>query len=189
MGLGLSFVQGEGPVFREARPGRSRGRAVGGPDPNVELKAVMDAVSSIRKALNNRVPLIGFSGSPFTLACYMVEGRGSRDFRTVKTMMYRRPDLFHRILEVNAEAVALYLNAQIKAGAQAVQIFDTWAACSPTATSRRSRSPTRRRSSKSSSAKTTAPRCPRDRLHEGRRRMDRRLSPDRLRTPWASTGR
>ncbi len=86
----------------------------------------MDAVSSIRKALNNRVPLIGFSGSPFTLACYMVEGRGSRDFRTVKTMMYRRPDLFHRILEVNAEAVALYLNAQIKAGAQAVQIFDTW---------------------------------------------------------------
>ena len=96
------------------------------PDPNVELGYVMDAVKSIRRALGNRVPLIGFSGSPFTLACYMIEGRGSRDFRTVKTMMYRRPDLLERVLDVNAEAVAAYLNAQIAAGAQAVQIFDTW---------------------------------------------------------------
>lgn len=126
MGLGLSFVQGEGPVFAKPVQDEAAVAQLAAPDPNVELKYVMDAVSSIRKALNNRVPLIGFSGSPFTLACYMVEGRGSRDFRTVKTMMYRRPDLFHRILEVNAEAVALYLNAQIKAGAQAVQIFDTW---------------------------------------------------------------
>lgn len=126
MGLGLSFVQGEGPVFAKPVQDEAAVAALAAPDPNVELKYVMDAVSSIRRALNNRVPLIGFSGSPFTLACYMVEGRGSRDFRTVKTMMYRRPDLFHRILEVNAEAVALYLNAQIKAGAQAVQIFDTW---------------------------------------------------------------
>lgn len=126
MGLGLSFVQGEGPVFAKPVQDEVAVAQLAAPDPNVELKYVMDAVSSIHKALNNRVPLIGFSGSPFTLACYMVEGRGSRDFRTVKTMMYRRPDLFHRILEVNAEAVALYLNAQIKAGAQAVQIFDTW---------------------------------------------------------------
>ncbi len=126
MGLGLSFVQGEGPVFAKPVQDEAAVAQLAAPDPNVELKYVMDAVSSIRKALNNRVPLIGFSGSPFTLACYMVEGRGSRDFRTVKTMMYRRPDLFHRILEENAEAVALYLNAQIKAGAQAVQIFDTW---------------------------------------------------------------
>ncbi len=126
MGLGLSFVQGEGPVFAKPVQDEAAVAQLAAPDPNVELKYVMDAVSSIRKALNNRVPLIGFSGSPFTLACYMVEGRGSRDFRTVKTMMYRRPDLFHRILEVNAEAVAVYLNAQIKAGAQAVQIFDTW---------------------------------------------------------------
>jgi len=126
MGLGLSFVQGEGPVFAKPVQDEAAVAQLAAPDPNVELKYVMDAVSSIRKALNNRVPLIGFSGSPFTLACYMVEGRGSRDFRTVKTMMYRRPDLFHRLLEVNAEAVALYLNAQIKAGAQAVQIFDTW---------------------------------------------------------------
>jgi uroporphyrinogen decarboxylase len=96
------------------------------PDPNKELKYVMDAVSEIRRALNNRVPLIGFSGSPFTLACYMVEGGSSKDFRTIKTMMYTRPDLLHRILEVNAQSVAAYLNAQIEAGAQAVQIFDTW---------------------------------------------------------------
>ncbi len=80
----------------------------------------------IRRALDNSVPLIGFSGSPFTLACYMVEGGGSDDFRTVKTMLYDRPDLLHRILEVNTVAVTDYLNAQIEAGAQAVQIFDTW---------------------------------------------------------------
>jgi uroporphyrinogen decarboxylase len=87
---------------------------------------VFDAVASIRQALNGRVPLIGFSGSPWTLACYMVEGAGSDDYRLVKTMLYSRPDLMHRILEVNATAVAQYLNAQIEAGAQAVMIFDSW---------------------------------------------------------------
>ena len=126
MGLGLSFRQGEGPVFERPVQTEEAVRNLYVPDPAGELRYVTDAVTSIRRALNNRVPLIGFSGSPFTLACYMVEGRGSRDFRTVKTMMYRRPDLFEKILEVNAEAVAVYLNAQIKAGAQAVQIFDTW---------------------------------------------------------------
>ena len=126
MGLGLSFVPGEGPVFAKPVQSEEAVAALHAPDPSVELRNEMDAVTSIRKALNNRVPLIGFSGSPFTLACYMIEGRGSRDFRTVKTMMYRRPDLLERILDVNADAVATYLNAQIAAGAQAVQIFDTW---------------------------------------------------------------
>jgi uroporphyrinogen decarboxylase len=91
-----------------------------------KLQYVFDAVSSIRKALDGRVPLIGFSGSPFTLACYMIEGGGSDDFRHVKAMLYSRPELLHHILAVNAQTVTDYLNAQIDAGAQAVQIFDTW---------------------------------------------------------------
>jgi uroporphyrinogen decarboxylase len=91
-----------------------------------KLRYVFDAVTSIRKALNGSVPLIGFSGSPWTLACYMVEGKGSDDYRLVKSMLYSRPDLMHRILEVNAQAVASYLNTQIEAGAQAVMIFDSW---------------------------------------------------------------
>ncbi|MEF9995176.1 MAG: uroporphyrinogen decarboxylase [Burkholderiaceae bacterium] len=126
MGLGLSFAPGEGPRF--ANPVRTEEDVAKlvAPDPAGELRYVTDAVSEIRKALNNRIPLIGFSGSPFTLACYMVEGGGSSDFRTLKTMMYRRPDLLHRILKINARAVADYLNAQIEAGAQAVMIFDTW---------------------------------------------------------------
>jgi uroporphyrinogen decarboxylase len=92
-----------------------------------KLRYVFDAVTSIRRALNGRVPLIGFSGSPWTLACYMVEGGGSADdWRRVKSMLYSRPDLMHRILAINAEAVAGYLNAQIDAGAQAVMVFDSW---------------------------------------------------------------
>jgi uroporphyrinogen decarboxylase len=91
-----------------------------------KLRYVFDAVTSIRKALNGRVPLIGFSGSPWTLACYMVEGGGSDDYRLVKSLMYSRPDLMHRILAINADAVAAYLNAQIDAGAQAVMVFDSW---------------------------------------------------------------
>ena len=126
MGLGLYFAEGEGPKFE--RPLREEWaiRDLAAPDPWDHLRYVMDAVAEIRRALNNSVPLIGFSGSPFTLACYMVEGGGSDDFRTVKTMLYSRPDLLHRILEVNAQAVTNYLNAQIECGAQAVQIFDTW---------------------------------------------------------------
>lgn len=91
-----------------------------------KLRYVFDAVTSIRRALDGRVPLIGFSGSPWTLACYMVEGKGSDDYRLVKTLMYSRPDLMHRILAINADAVAAYLNAQIDAGAQAVMVFDSW---------------------------------------------------------------
>ncbi|MDO5530453.1 uroporphyrinogen decarboxylase [Sutterella sp.] len=126
MGLGLSFVAGEGPVFAHPVQDEAAVAALAVPEIEEKLGYVTAAVRSIRRALNNRVPLIGFSGSPFTLACYMIEGRGSRDFRTAKTMMFRRPDLFSRVLDVNAEAVAAYLNAQIAAGAQAVQIFDTW---------------------------------------------------------------
>ena len=125
MGLGLSFAEGEGPRFAHPLRDESGVRALQVPDLS-KLQYVFDAVTQIRKSLNGRVPLIGFSGSPWTLACYMVEGGGSDDFRLVKGMLYGRPDLMHHILTVNAKAVAAYLNAQIDAGAQAVMIFDTW---------------------------------------------------------------
>ena len=125
MGLGLSFEAGEGPRF--ARPLRTEADVAALQVPDLDrLRYVFDAVTSIRKALNGRVPLIGFAGSPWTLACYMVEGAGSDDYRLVKTMLYARPDLMHRILQINADAVAVYLNAQIDAGAQAVMVFDSW---------------------------------------------------------------
>ena len=130
MGLGLSFALGEGPKFAHAVRDEAAVAKLEVPD-MAKLQYVFDAVSSIRKALTQsdgrgRVPLIGFSGSPWTLACYMVEGAGSDDYRLVKTMMYARPDLMHRILAINADAVAAYLNAQIDAGAQAVMVFDSW---------------------------------------------------------------
>lgn len=130
MGLGLTFAQGEGPRFAHRVADEAAVDRLAVPDME-KLRYVFDAVSSIRKALTlpngkSRVPLIGFSGSPWTLACYMVEGAGSDDYRLVKTMMYARPDLMHRILAVNADAVAAYLNAQIEAGAQAVMVFDSW---------------------------------------------------------------
>ncbi len=125
MGLGLSFAQGEGPRF--AHPVRDEAAVAALEVPDMErLRYVFDAVTSIRRALGGRVPLIGFSGSPWTLACYMVEGAGSDDYRLVKSMLYGRPDLMHRILDINAQAVAAYLNAQIDAGAQAVMVFDSW---------------------------------------------------------------
>jgi uroporphyrinogen decarboxylase len=126
MGLGLHFVEGEGPKFE--RPVRTEAdvAALAAPDPEQSLRYVLDAVRSIRTALAGRIPLIGFSGSPWTLACYMVEGGGSEDFRTIKTMLYTRPDLMRRLIAVNVRAVTDYLNAQIRAGAQAVMIFDTW---------------------------------------------------------------
>lgn len=125
MGLGLSFALGEGPKFATPVRDEAAVAKLEVPDMN-KLRYVFDAVTSIRKALNGRVPLIGFSGSPWTLACYMVEGAGSNDYRLVKTMLYQRPDLMHKILALNADAVALYLNTQIEAGAQAVMIFDSW---------------------------------------------------------------
>ena len=125
MGLGLAFAEGEGP--RLERPLREERaiHALAAPDLR-DLRYVFDAVAQVRKALAESVPLIGFSGIPFTLACYMVEGRGSADFRTVKTMLYDRPEPLHHILQVNCRAVTAYLNAQIEAGAQVVMIFDTW---------------------------------------------------------------
>jgi uroporphyrinogen decarboxylase len=125
MGLGLSFQQGEGPKFARNIRTEADVATLAVPDMD-KLRYVFDAVTSIRKALNGRVPLIGFSGSPWTLACYMVEGGGSDDYRAVKSLMYSRPDLMHRILAINADAVATYLNAQIDAGAQAVMVFDSW---------------------------------------------------------------
>ena len=126
MGLGLEFAEGEGPRF--ARPLRDE-RAIAAlapPDPSAELGYVLDAVRQIRRALAERVPLIGFAGSPFTLACYMIEGAGSDDWRTVKTMRHARPELLHRVLEVNTRAITAYLQAQIAAGIQVAMIFDTW---------------------------------------------------------------
>ena len=125
MGLGLDFIAGEGPRF--AHPVRSEDdvRRLAVPD-MAKLEYVFDAVTLIRCELDGRVPLIGFAGSPWTIACYMVEGQGSDDYRLVKSMLYSRPDLMHRMLEVNAEATTQYLNAQIQAGAQAVMIFDSW---------------------------------------------------------------
>jgi uroporphyrinogen decarboxylase len=126
MGLGLYFAEGEGPKFERPLREEWEIRNLTVPDPAVHLAYVLDAVAQIRRSLNNEVPLIGFSGSPYTLACYMVEGGASADFRTIKTLLYDRPDLLHHLLDINARAVTAYLNAQIEAGAQAVMIFDTW---------------------------------------------------------------
>ena len=125
MGLGLYFEEGEGPKFERTASDEASIKALQVPD-MAKLQYVFDAVSSIRKALNGRVPLIGFSGSPWTLATYMVEGKGGTDFLNTKKLMYARPELLHHILEVNARTIIQYLNAQIAAGAQAVMIFDSW---------------------------------------------------------------
>jgi uroporphyrinogen decarboxylase len=125
MGLGLSFEAGEGPRFARTVRDEAAIAALEVPDMD-KLRYVFDAIASVRRALDGRVPLIGFSGSPWTLACYMIEGAGSSDYRQVKTLLYSRPDLMHRLLALNADAVAAYLNAQIDAGAQAVMIFDSW---------------------------------------------------------------
>ena len=125
MGLGLHFAEGEGPRFREPLVDEAAIDRLAMPDLS-RLNYVFDAVSAIKKALDGRVPLLGFAGSPFTLACYMIEGAGSADFARVRRMLYARPDLLHRVLSVNAEAVAAYLAQQVAHGADAVMIFDTW---------------------------------------------------------------
>ena len=126
MGLGLFFSEGEGPKFQRTVRSEADAAQLFVPDPDSHLRYVVDAVAQIRRALDGRVPLIGFSGSPYTLACYMVEGGASTDFRHTKAMMYGAPALLHRILSINADAVTAYLNAQIRAGAQVVMLFDTW---------------------------------------------------------------
>jgi len=125
MGLGLYFEEGEGPKFERTLTEEADIKKLVVPD-MANLQYVFDAVGEIRKTLNGRVPLIGFSGSPWTLATYMVEGKGGTDFLTIKKMAYARPDLLHHILETTAQTVIQYLNAQIAAGAQAVMIFDSW---------------------------------------------------------------
>ena len=126
MGLGLEFVEGEGPRFREpVRTPADIGR-LGVPDPEDDLGFVMDAIRTIRRELGDRMPLIGFAGSPWTLATYMIEGAGSRDFARAKTMLMEHPRELHRLLELLADATAEYLTAQVRAGAQALMIFDTW---------------------------------------------------------------
>src|SRR5690606_2573904 len=126
MGLGLYFETGEGPKFKKAVRTEADVNALNIINPEEDLPYVVDAVKTIRRELNGRVPLIGFSGSPWTLATYMIEGGSSRDFRRAKEMLYNQPQVMHRLLDVLADSVIVYLNAQIKAGAQAVQIFDTW---------------------------------------------------------------
>ena len=126
MGLGLTFSEGEGP--RLERPLREERdiRKLAVPDPQEQLGYVLETIRQVRSALAGSVPLIGFCGSPYTLACYMVEGSSGADFRAVKAMLYSRPDLLHQILQVNCRAATALLNAQIEAGAQVVMIFDTW---------------------------------------------------------------
>ncbi|GBL32180.1 uroporphyrinogen decarboxylase [Methylophilaceae bacterium] len=126
MGLGLYFVAGEGPKFERPLREEADIYKLKIPDIGKDLKYVIDAVSQIKKALQGRVPLIGFSGSPWTLATYMIEGQGGTDFLTIKKMAYSRPDLLHHILKTTTEAVTQYLNAQIEAGVDAIMIFDSW---------------------------------------------------------------
>ena len=126
MGLGLHFVEGEGPRFSRPIQTEADIRTLAVPDPEESLGYVTDAVRLIQRELQGKVPLIGFSGSPWTLATYMVEGGSSKDFRKVKAMLYDRPELLHVLLDKLADAVAAYLNAQIGAGVNAVMLFDTW---------------------------------------------------------------
>ena len=173
MGLGLHFADGEGPRFERTvcrrecdRSARSAGHGA--------LRYVFDAMREIKRALNGRVPLIGFAGSPFTLACYMIEGAGSPDFASVRRMAHGRPDLLQRLVAVNASAVAAYLNEQILAGADAVMIFDTWGGLLTTA-----RLPFALARFDASGAGGAAPGDrmgdgSRDRVHQGRRAMARR---------------
>ncbi|MGH8397190.1 MAG: uroporphyrinogen decarboxylase [Gammaproteobacteria bacterium] len=126
MGLGLHFVEGEGPSFERPVRDRTAVEKLGAPDPEADLRYVMDAVRLIRHELDGRVPLIGFAGSPWTLASYMVEGGASKEFAHIKGMLYAEPDTLHKLLDVLARSVTVYLNAQIDAGAQTVMLFDTW---------------------------------------------------------------
>ncbi|HEX3136445.1 MAG TPA: uroporphyrinogen decarboxylase, partial [Casimicrobiaceae bacterium] len=125
MGLGLHFVDGEGPRFARPLVDEEAVGKLAVPDPE-RLRYVYDAVATIKRALAGKLPLLGFAGSPFTRACYMIEGGGSADFARVRRMLYARPDLLHRVLSVNAEAVAAYLAQQVAHGADALMLFDTW---------------------------------------------------------------
>jgi uroporphyrinogen decarboxylase len=126
MGLGLYFSEGEGPRFKNPVRNARDIEQLPIPDPETELQYVMNAVRLIRRELNGDVPLIGFSGSPWTIATYMVEGGSGKEFGKIKHLLYDQPELMHQLLQKNTDAITLYLNAQIAAGAQVVMIFDTW---------------------------------------------------------------
>ncbi|MDO6460543.1 uroporphyrinogen decarboxylase [Granulosicoccaceae sp. 1_MG-2023] len=126
MGLGLYFETGEGPRFKTPVRSAAQVRNLPDPDPETELRYVMDAVRTIRRELNGKVPLIGFTGSPWTLATYMVEGGGSKDYAHIKGMLFGEPAVLHELLEKTTRTVINYLNAQVAAGAQALMVFDTW---------------------------------------------------------------
>lgn len=126
MGLGLYFNEGEGPRFKKSIKNDSSIKKLGVLDPSIELAYVMDAARLIQRELNGKVPLIGFSGSPWTLATYMVEGGATKIFSKIKGLMFEQPQLMHKLLDILAQSVTAYLNAQIAAGVQAVMIFDTW---------------------------------------------------------------
>ena len=130
MGLGLSFAEGEGPRFARTTADETSIQRLEVPDLG-RLRYVFDAIAEIKRALAGRVPLLGFAGSPFTLACYMIEGGGSDDFANVRKMAYARPDLLDRLVSINARAIAAYLREQIATGADAVMIFDTWGGLLP----------------------------------------------------------
>ena len=125
MGLGLAFVEGEGPRFARPLADEAAIRRLEAPDLE-RLRYVFDAVAASKRALAGSVPLLGFAGSPFTLACYMIEGAASSDFERTRRLLYTRPELLHRVLAINAQAVASYLAEQVRHGADAVMIFDTW---------------------------------------------------------------
>jgi uroporphyrinogen decarboxylase len=126
MGLGLSFKEGEGPQFERTIRTAQDVASLGVPDPELSLRYVLDAIRLIRHELDGKVPLIGFCGSPWTLATYMVEGRANKEFPAIKNMMQAEPRVLHQLLDTLAQSVSLHLNAQIKAGVQAVMLFDTW---------------------------------------------------------------
>ena len=126
MGLGLYFVEGEGPKFSKPLKTLADIQALAVPDPMQELRYVCDTIALCRNQLNDQVPLIGFAGSPWTLACYMLEGGSSREFRQVKALLYQNPAVLHQLLLTLTEAIVLYLEAQIASGAQVLMLFDTW---------------------------------------------------------------
>jgi uroporphyrinogen decarboxylase len=126
MGLGLQFIEGEGPIFTKPLRTKQDIHALGIPDPTVSLRYVLDAIHMIQHELAGKVPLIGFCGSPWTLATYMVEGTANKSFPIIKAMQREQPQLLHQLLDKLADAVSLHLNAQIQAGVQVVMLFDTW---------------------------------------------------------------
>ena len=180
MGLGLSFAEGEGPQF--ARPLRSAAaiEAIAVPDPEDELRYVMDAVALIRKELDGRVPLIGFSGAPWTLATYMIEGGSAKNFAHSKALMFDQPNLMHKLLGKVADSVTGYLNAQIARGAQAVMIFDTWGGVLTPSDFPRVRAALHGAHRRGPHARGRWPPCAGGALRQGRRPMARPHGRDRL---------